>query len=163
MSLVTRIHPSVQYANLGYTLSGGTVTTMNTMGNPGRDGHDQRPPANKQHSGGQRNECLNLRTTLKRHEVARTVRQSSAVNGSANSLSGISGLVSAIATRRDGSRYGSGFNKTAFTTLNIAAFAPIPKEGVISASVATLGFLRSERTEKRKSPCSLVLRRNWPT
>src|SRR6266481_562341 len=40
---------------------------------------------------------------------------------------------------------GSGFNKTAFTTLKIAVFAPIPSVRTASAARVKPGFLRSTR------------------
>src|SRR5713226_4019340 len=50
---------------------------------------------------------------------------------------------------------GSGFNKTAFTTLKIAVFAPIPSVSTASAESVKPGFLRSTRTawtsDRRKS------------
>ena len=50
------------------------------------------------------------------------------------------------ATMRSGSANGSGRSSTAFTTLNMAALAPIPSESVTSATAARAGCWRRERS-----------------
>ena len=46
---------------------------------------------------------------------------------------------------RSESGNGSGFSRTAFTTLKIAVFAPIPSVSTASAEIVKPGFLRSTR------------------
>ena len=48
-----------------------------------------------------------------------------------------------IHTSRSGSRKGSGFSKTAFTMLNIAVHAPMPRARVTMATKAKPGDLAS--------------------
>jgi hypothetical protein len=61
------------------------------------------------------------------------------------------GAVCQSASKRSGSRYGSGLSKTAFTTLNIAVFAPIPSASVSTAIAVTPGRFNSIRKPKWKS------------
>ena len=49
-----------------------------------------------------------------------------------------------IMTARSGSAHGSGRSSTAFTTLKIAAFAPMPSASVSTATAAKPGW-RAER------------------
>ncbi len=46
-------------------------------------------------------------------------------------------------TSRSGWSYGNGRKSTAFTTLKIAVFAPIPSANVRMATHANVGFFRS--------------------
>jgi hypothetical protein len=48
-------------------------------------------------------------------------------------------------TMRSGSGYGSGFSKTAFTTVKMAVLAPMPSASVRTATAVKPGFLRSVR------------------
>ena len=54
-------------------------------------------------------------------------------------------------TSRPDSVYGNGRNKTAFTTLKIAVFAPMPSASVSTATAAKPGFFSSWRKAKRRS------------
>jgi hypothetical protein len=59
--------------------------------------------------------------------------------------------VSKIATSDSDSGNGNGRSNTAFTTLKIAVFAPMPSASAIVATMLTLGDLSSMRTPKRMS------------
>jgi hypothetical protein len=48
-------------------------------------------------------------------------------------------------TIRLGSGYGSGFNRTAFTTVKMAVLAPMPSASVRTATAVKPGFFRSIR------------------
>ena len=50
-----------------------------------------------------------------------------------------------MATRREGSLYGSGRMRTALTTLKIAVVAPMPSARTRTATKVNAGFLRRER------------------
>src|SRR5690242_1454515 len=50
-----------------------------------------------------------------------------------------------------GCEYGSGWRRTAFTTVNIPVVAPIPSIRQSTAAAVKLGFLRIIRTANRKS------------
>lgn len=54
-------------------------------------------------------------------------------------------------TRRSGSGKGNGRSNTAFTTLKMAVFAPMPRASVITAMAAKPGRFKSERTAYRRS------------
>src|SRR2546430_175526 len=54
-------------------------------------------------------------------------------------------------TSRSDSVYGNGRNKTAFTTLKIAVFAPMPSASVSTATAAKPGFFRSWRKANFRS------------
>ena len=61
-------------------------------------------------------------------------------------MSGSCLLDSFIRTRRDGSRYGSGRSRTAFTTEKMAVFAPMPSASVIAATAVKPGLFASIRS-----------------
>src|SRR5262249_11947835 len=63
---------------------------------------------------------------------------------------------------RPGSPYGSGCKRTAFTTLKIAEFAPMPSASVSTATVANPKFLRSSRAANRTSCRSADIRAVLP-
>ena len=65
-------------------------------------------------------------------------------------------------TRRSGWGYGRGFRMTPFTTVNMAAFAPIPSASVSTATTAKPGDLRSTRVAKRKSCHSAATKDSQP-
>src|SRR6185369_13574363 len=56
-----------------------------------------------------------------------------------------SGPDSVIHTMRSGSAYGSGFSSTAWTTLNIAVFTPMPAASVNTDNAVKPGCFRSQR------------------
>src|SRR5437867_3181991 len=66
----------------------------------------------------------------------------------------ISGADPQKATSRAGSRNGRGRSRTAFTTLKMAALAPMPRDRVRSATAVRPGFRRRERKPYRTSPRS---------
>jgi hypothetical protein len=54
-------------------------------------------------------------------------------------------------TSRSGALYGNGLSNTAFTTLKMAVFAPIPSARVKTATVVKPGLFTSIRNPKRAS------------
>ena len=56
-----------------------------------------------------------------------------------------------IMIARSGSAHGSGRRSTAFTTLKMAAFAPMPSPSVSTATAAKPGWRPSVRAPKRRS------------
>src|SRR5580692_7789518 len=61
------------------------------------------------------------------------------------------------ATSRSGSGYGSGFNKTPFTTENSDVFAPIPSASVNTAIAVNPGFFSKSRNPYRTSCQKFVM------
>jgi hypothetical protein len=64
-------------------------------------------------------------------------------------------IVSLISTMAAGAAYGSGRSSTAWTTLKIAVFAPMPSASAAADTTVKPGLLRSMRKAKRKSWSSM--------